>query len=49
WLSELKTAPKKLFVVHGESENARSFGDYVREKLGWLVTVPDYSDEVILD
>jgi len=49
WLSELKTAPKKLFVVHGESENARSFGDYVREKLGWLVTVPDYSDEVVLD
>ena len=49
WLGELKAAPKMLFVVHGESESARSFGDYVREKKGWAVTVPEYSDEVVLD
>jgi metallo-beta-lactamase family protein len=49
WLRELKAAPRKLFVVHGESESARSFGDYVKDKLGWSVTVPDYEDEVVLD
>jgi metallo-beta-lactamase family protein len=49
WLGELKAAPRKLFVVHGESESALSFGDYVREKKGWAVTVPEYSDEVVLD
>jgi len=48
WLTELKKPPKKLFVVHGESESARSFGDYVREKTGWEVTVPAYQDEVVL-
>ena len=49
WLTELKKPPKKLFVVHGESESARSFGDYVREKTGWEVTVPAYQDEIVLD
>jgi len=49
WLMELKKPPRGLFVVHGESESTRSFGDYVREKTGWEVTVPDYQDEVILD
>jgi len=48
WLTELKKPPKKLFVVHGESESARSFGDYVREKTGWEVAVPAYQDEVVL-
>lgn len=49
WLTELKKPPRCLFVVHGESESARSFGDYVREKTGWEVTVPAYQDEVVLD
>ena len=49
WLSELKRPPRKLFVVHGESESANKFGDYIREKTGWEVTVPAYQDEVVLD
>jgi metallo-beta-lactamase family protein len=49
WLTRLKKPPKKLFVVHGESENASSFGDYVREKTGWKVAVPAYQQEVVLD
>ena len=49
WLTELKKPPRCLFVVHGESESARSFGDYVREKTGWEVTVPAYQDEIVLD
>jgi metallo-beta-lactamase family protein len=49
WLSELKNTPRKIFVVHGESESANEFGDYIREKTGWDVMVPAYQDEVVLD
>jgi len=49
WLGALKKPPRKLFIVHGESESALSFGDYVREKTGWEVVVPEYQDEVVLD
>lgn len=48
WLSGLKQPPKKLFVVHGEAESSLHFADYVRQKLGWEVTVPSYQDEVTL-
>jgi metallo-beta-lactamase family protein len=49
WLSELKKPPRKLFVVHGESESANEFADYIREKTGWEVDVPAYQDEAVLD
>jgi len=49
WLSELKNTPRKIFVVHGESESANEFGDYIREKTGWDVMVPAYQDEIVLE
>jgi len=49
WLSALKRPPKRVFVVHGESESAGHFADFISEKLGWQVSVPAYQDEVILD
>lgn len=49
WLEELETPPRRLFVVHGESESAKAFGDYVKEQTGWDVSVPNYLDEVTLD
>jgi metallo-beta-lactamase family protein len=49
WLSSLKNHPKKIFVVHGETESAKAFGEYVKEKTGWAVCVPEFKDEVILD
>ena len=49
WLKELEKPPRRVFVVHGESESAKHFGDYVREKTGWEVTVPAYQDAVVLD
>jgi metallo-beta-lactamase family protein len=49
WLNKLKKPPKKLFVVHGEAENAHKFADYITEKTGWQVTVPAYKDEATLD
>ena len=49
WLSDLKKAPRKLFIVHGESESAQHFADFITEKTNWPVMVPAYQDEVILD
>jgi metallo-beta-lactamase family protein len=49
WLSGLKKSPRKLFIVHGESEGAHNFADYIKEKTGWEVAVPAYQDEVVLD
>jgi metallo-beta-lactamase family protein len=49
WLSKIEKPPRKLFVVHGEADSARAFGDYAKEKMGWDVAVPAYRDEAILD
>ena len=48
WLSGLKKAPRQLFVVHGEAESAQRFGDFLREKTGWQISVPEYGSEVVL-
>jgi metallo-beta-lactamase family protein len=48
WLKGLKTPPRAVFVVHGETESASNFGDYLREQTGWDVSVPAYQDEVVL-
>ncbi|MFC1737481.1 MBL fold metallo-hydrolase RNA specificity domain-containing protein [Planctomycetota bacterium] len=49
WLKKLEKPPRKVFVVHGESESAKSFSDFIRNQTGWHVTVPAYQDEVILN
>ena len=49
WLTALEKPPRKIFVVHGEAESAENFRDYVTEKTGWDVVVPDYQQEVVLD
>ncbi|GAI45455.1 unnamed protein product, partial [marine sediment metagenome] len=49
WLSALQRPPRHLFVVHGESETAWQFADFLRERTGWEISVPGYRDEVVLD
>ncbi len=48
WLTRLQSPPRGVFVVHGEPESANNFGNYIREKTGWKVTVPNYQDEIVL-
>ena len=48
WLSGLRKAPKHVFVTHGEPEAAESFGDFLRQRTGWDVSVPEYGQEAVL-
>jgi metallo-beta-lactamase family protein len=49
WLSKLKRAPRRVFVVHGEPEAAKKFSEFLREKSGWNISVPEYGVEAVLD
>jgi metallo-beta-lactamase family protein len=48
WISSLKNAPRRVFIVHGEPEAAEQFGRFLEEKAGWQISVPEYNTEVIL-
>lgn len=49
WLKGLQVPPRKVFIIHGETESASNFSDYLREQTGWNVTVPAYKDEAVLE
>ncbi len=49
WLRHIKTPPRKVFLVHGEKESAHAFKDFLIEKTGWQVVVPQYQDVVQID
>jgi len=49
WLSGMGGAPKKVFVVHGETKAAHSFAEKISDEKGWPVHVPAYDEEVLLD
>ena len=49
WLTNLKAPPRKVFIVHGEENSAKTLGKYLRKITGWSVDVPEYKQEVLLD
>lgn len=49
WLNGLKSAPRKVFVVHGEPVVAQWFSQFLREKKGWEISVPEYGAEANLE
>jgi len=42
WLDDLSSPPKKIFLVHGEKEAAKSLRDIITETKGWDVDIPEY-------
>jgi len=48
WLFNLKRAPRRVFIVHGEPQVAERFGQFLREKTGWEIAVPEYGTETFL-
>jgi len=49
WISELKKSPRHVFITHGEARAAQSFGEFLHEKTGWEMSVPEYGEEILLD
>ena len=48
WLKGLKTAPEKVFVIHGEEDATAAFSEYVHDRLGWETHVATYQETVTL-
>lgn len=42
WLEGFKSAPKTVFLVHGEPEAARALEARIEERFGWRVEIPEY-------
>lgn len=40
WLNELKQAPEKLFIVHGETTPAKALKDKIKNTYGWDAEIP---------
>ena len=49
WLDGLDSTPRRVFVVHGETVAAQRFGEFLREKKGWDILVPEYGAEALLE
>jgi len=48
-LSYFKTTPQKVFVTHGEKEASNSLKEKIKERFGWTVIIPKYSESFELD
>lgn len=44
WLSEIKTTPKEVFIVHGEPHSADSLRVKIKDTYGWKCTIPELYD-----
>ena len=49
WISGLSSAPRRVFVVHGEPRTVKQFGQFLREKTGWEISTPEYETETFLE
>ena len=44
WLEGMPSAPRKVFVTHGEPDSAEAMAAHIRERFGWQVEVPQYGE-----
>ena len=49
WISSLNSAPRRVFVVHGEPRAVKQFGQFLREKTGWEISTPKCGTETFLE
>jgi metallo-beta-lactamase family protein len=48
WLGNLKEAPRRVFLTHGEEFVSLSLAAYISDQLGWQASTPAYCEEVEL-
>jgi metallo-beta-lactamase family protein len=46
WMSDIRKAPKNVFIVHGEPESSATLKDKIKSAYGWNVVVPRLYDIV---
>ncbi|MFC2010033.1 MBL fold metallo-hydrolase RNA specificity domain-containing protein [Chloroflexota bacterium] len=49
WLTSLKSDPRRVFVVHGESKSVKNFGQFLKRETSWNISMPAYGTEVSLE
>ena len=49
WLKNLKVAPRRVFVVHGEEKTIENFARFLKDETGWEIETPDYMTEAVLE
>ena len=48
WLKKFKSAPKKVFITHGEAGPAESLKNKIETELNWFCQIPKYLEEIKL-
>ena len=48
WLSEIKGQPEKVFIIHGETEQAEALSKALMTKKGWQSQIPHLNQTVAL-
>lgn len=43
WLKKMKSAPKKIFIIHGELDASTDLAYLINHELGWKTEIPDYN------
>lgn len=46
WLGNLESAPRQVFVTHGEPAAADALRQHIEERFGWSVRVPEYRERM---
>jgi metallo-beta-lactamase family protein len=49
WLEGMPSAPKRVFVTHGEPDSAEAMAKHIRERFGWQIEVPQYGEKMELE
>jgi predicted metal-dependent RNase len=42
-------APRRTFIIHGESQASESLADKIRSRYNWEVSVPDLNESHLID
>jgi metallo-beta-lactamase family protein len=45
WLEGMPSAPRRVFVTHGEPEAADAMAGHIRDRFGWQIEVPQYGEK----
>ena len=45
WLEGMPSAPRRVFITHGEPDAAQAMAGHIRDRFGWHIEVPQYGEK----